>query len=386
MVELRRMRPYRVPVAIQMDFNAGLINPPAVHTLAKHYLDLLQQPDACFALRRNRILLQDDKLVKVLICNYRLSESGQQGIRIRVATMTDFITDLELFSWVIAGEFGAKRRYDHLHEAIHAYLEERDKQFDDSWEDYHDHVSHRREFIRTFGSTTYESLRLQLQRSVQEASLKGREPTPDQLASVYAPQLGKWQAPPFKFLVQASSQMIKKLYMSAVMSVELGRPASREGESEMFKQAVREALVALRKKRPIMYPLLTLAGVTILYIPPSVGPRIDLDNLARRVIPYVHEELRPPATLFTGLDVDRISNGEIKKNLKEMIERLKRAPKYHVTRYQVFELPSAEGDPKDGAVRLLVHGGLGDSGPWDLSDRILRAWERDTQDAMRNHF
>ncbi len=69
-----------------------------------------------------------------------------------------------------------------------------------------------------------------------------------------------------------------------------------------------------------------------------------------------------------------------------MIERLKRAPKYHVTRYQVFELPRAEGDSKDGAVRLLIHGGLGDSGPWDLSDRILRTWKTDTQDALRSHF
>ncbi len=110
MVELRRLRPYRVPVAIQMDFNAGITNPPAVHTLAKHYLDLLQQPDPSFALGRNRLLVQDDRLVKVLICSYGLSDFGPQGIGIRIATMTYFITDLELFGRVIRGEFDAGLR------------------------------------------------------------------------------------------------------------------------------------------------------------------------------------------------------------------------------------------------------------------------------------
>ncbi len=81
----------------------------------------------------------------------------------------------------------------------------------------------------------------------------------------------------------------------------------------MFKKAVREALVEFKKNRPVMYPLLTLAGATILYIPPSDGLRIDLDNLARRVIPSVHEELRPPATLFTGLDPNDLVNDKLNR-------------------------------------------------------------------------
>jgi hypothetical protein len=73
MAALGRVRPFRVPVAIEIDFTPGIDRPPpAIHSLAKYYLDLLQWPADGSANDKSRLLLKDDRQVKALICTYWL--------------------------------------------------------------------------------------------------------------------------------------------------------------------------------------------------------------------------------------------------------------------------------------------------------------------------
>ena len=115
-------------------------------------------------------------------------------------------------------------------------------------------------------------------------------------------------------------------------------------------------MLEARARNSLLYPLLVLRGVTVLYLPPRSASKVDLDNLVRgSIIPAVHEILQPPG--IPGDFLVSVNAGKIDRQLTEMLERYKRAPKFHITGYQVFCLPRTPQDPENGNVRLIMHGG-----------------------------
>ncbi|MEU8279407.1 hypothetical protein ACFYOK_00315 [Microbispora bryophytorum] len=61
-----RRRPFTGPVALDLQFYTKRRNPPAIHQLAKHVLDLLGPADAAVRPRRRSVLYRDDRQVKFL--------------------------------------------------------------------------------------------------------------------------------------------------------------------------------------------------------------------------------------------------------------------------------------------------------------------------------
>ncbi|MFN5946625.1 MAG: hypothetical protein ACK5Q4_07190 [Phycisphaerae bacterium] len=203
-----------------------------------------------------------------------------------------------------------------------------------------------------------------------------REPRPDQLGVLYSPIIGAGHVQKeLQAIRVGTSQMLKQLFETDGMSIDLGAPAIREGQSAEFRAAIASTLSEYRKAEPVMFPLLSTLGVTVLYLPPKDGHAqgIDLDNLARRVIPHVHAELRPPSNLAHTIQLEKLPK-DLQGMWQSTLEKLKRTPRYHVTRYQVLVLQRFAGDPIDGRVRLVLHGGDGYTGPWDESDLLLSDW------------
>jgi hypothetical protein len=371
MLRQGRHRAFRVPVILQMDFDPALDSPPpAIYSLAKHYLDLLQEPMASSGLQGARILLADDRLVKLLICNYHLHGSGR-GVRIRVATFNDFVLNLELYERIINGNFSdGSRHYGDKDRSKRLYSNP-----DDAIDDYQDHLAKRETYFAEGRGEMWERFHLMNKRRLQEKFLKDHQPSPDQLASVFRrSRFGKSRLRNFDELLNAAS---RNLLVQALVSIDLGTPAAKSGETKVFKNSVHQALAALRKKRHYMFPLLTTAGVTIIHVPAKKSQGIDLDNLARKIIPLVHAELNPPATLLHALTpLER--EGADDPFFERELAALKRVPKDHVTRYQVLELPRTARDAEAGSVRLVLHSGTREgSGPWDDCDKVIREWESD---------
>lgn len=131
----------------------------------------------------------------------------------------------------------------------------------------------------------------------------------------------------------------------------------------------------MRTQYPILNPLYSTVGVTLLYVPPVKAQRIDLDNLARRfVVPIVHEELKPPATSLHA--IQHLNREGVKdKHVLEGLERLRRAHKHQITRCQVFSLPRIQDDPLEGKITVLIHGGDEIDERWSAYRRELDAWE-----------
>jgi hypothetical protein len=172
--------------------------------------------------------------------------------------------------------------------------------------------------------------------------------------------------------------MVRGLYEQPLMSVDFGARALKTGESREFHERVREALIHATKRNQLLYPLLVPCGVTVLYLPPTNAPKIDLDNLMREsIMPSVHEILKPPATPLNLLLATQ--SAQMDKYFATMIEEYKRAPKFHVTGYQVICLPRMASDSENGNVRLVVHSGNAWTTTWEKLESILKKWARSVE-------
>jgi hypothetical protein len=108
---------------------------------------------------------------------------------------------------------------------------------------------------------------------------------------------------------------------------------------------------------------------------PARPQQIDLDNLVRRfIVPFVHEDLKPPATSLHAIE-NLKPEGSNDKWVLEGLQRLRRAHKHQITRYQVFSLPRLQDDPPEGKITVLIHGGDEIDERWNTYRRELNAWE-----------
>lgn len=101
-----RKGPFTGALMVEMQFWASSRNSPEVHSLAKHYLDLLQKPVTGVAVQRNRILFRDDSQIEFLSCSYN-SRTGEDSLRLRVRRLRDFFEDLELYIDIANGRVGS---------------------------------------------------------------------------------------------------------------------------------------------------------------------------------------------------------------------------------------------------------------------------------------
>jgi hypothetical protein len=380
MAALGRVRPFRVPVAIEIDFTPGIDRPPpAIHSLAKYYLDLLQWPADGSANDKSRLLLKDDRQVKALICTYWLGvDHYNPGVRLRITTMNNFVRDLQLFTTIRLGEF-AELSDDALRRSGYADAAEGwdIESLDDPLEQLREHITDKEAFVKVTSVEAYEVHRMFLQQLCQEKFLKKRELGPEVLASVLSPYVGGRAKTPLQSLNSLVASMGRQWHQ--LIGIDLGPSAVRPGEGDLFKKAVREKLADVRQKEKMMNPLLTTIGVTIVYVPPKNANGIDLDNLARRIIPFVHEELHPPSTIAhvsKAYGAVLASSDEWAERIRAELKSLNRLPQYQVSRYQIFELPHCDTDADDGNVHLIIHGGLGSLGPWHEADDVIRNWEQ----------
>jgi hypothetical protein len=179
----------------------------------------------------------------------------------------------------------------------------------------------------------------------------------------------------FRPLREASAANVRLISAFGVACADLGPPAAQSGDSDRVRKKVRAALEKMRDQYPILNPLFMTVGVTLLYVRPLKAQAIDLDNLARRfVVPIVHEELKPPATslhAIQNLEPDGVKDVWVRKGL----ERLRRAHKHQITRYQVLSLPRIENDPPEGKITVLIHGGDEIDRRWSAYRNELDAWE-----------
>ena len=377
-LDRRKQRPYRGPVFLQFDFYNQAKSPPAIQSLPKNYLDLLETPRPDSNIARAHLLFNNDRQVKALTVRYNLVAPpyGEPKIRVRAEPLRDFYADLDLGRRIESNEFRDddhrfSRRYDEGEFHDRLFGDERDPS-EARFEALVQYVRDRASWVHLIGENAYESQLAFMRSQAQQEYLHFTDLfTCRELVWAYSTRPTASSAADLDRIFKVPRDQA----LAPPFALSLRHAPQKEGDTDLFKSELRTALETFKTRFPQIFPLTSLLNVTILMVPPEAGGK-DLDNLARLVLPAVHDILQPPSDLSRTIDLGSATDPIIRSWWEDRIEALPKAPKYSVTEYRAFQLPRFPNDPKEGMVRLAVGAGFM---PIDFRgeiDDFLRKWQR----------
>lgn len=334
---------FRGPVVLQMDFFPKRGNPSSIHHLAKNYLDLLYPRES----RGLRFPMLDDRQVSILIVNYHVQfENDQPEIQITMAPMRDFIEDLKLYERIRTGTSFIEDDGDYDYDPEELFNKDGnfDRDFDRAIENFRDY----KKFETECNIPPNLELERMYIRDIQSLLLSRDKFTPYDLSTMFTKET--------KGIFGTFFREHRKLILSTPFSPlqPIGLP-TQEGGTNQFKQTVREMVYEYAKRYPFLGPVLVNMTLTILYIPPR-NQEIDLDNLARYIVPTVNEAVKPPAGYWFN-DVPQ------------------KFPRHTIIQYQVIKLPRSTHDPEDGLASLVLSEcNILESSIWSESDKLIDKW------------
>ena len=341
-----KRRAYRSSVIMAIDFHCNQNNPPAIHNLAKNYLDLLSIPLQNSNIKRKRLLYSDDSLIKILIVNYTLCSDSPSGISIKIDRLKNFFEDVKLVDRIIHNDFedSSYNSFD-----INEIEQENHDDFSDPYEKLEDLREGKDFFIKNIGRDSYNIMEDFAIQGIQKNYLQIGNLSASGLMPLFAPFLNERIPSDISQAILEITKNHRNMMISPPLALDLRHTPIKNGQTKIFKSNVKTVLKKFTKQFPILSPLKIPLGVIVLYVPPKTQ-RIDLDNLARYIIPFVNETIQPHMGFVNNTN--------------------------SITRYQFIELPRFDSDLDAGYVRLIFDSPffpfLGSV--WDKVDRVIDKW------------
>jgi len=364
-------RPFKGDIILEIDYFTTQNNPPALQTLSKNYLDLLHKsmPD----IDSNKgLLFQDDSQVKILISNYHLDEYGKQDPHIRISaySLGNFYKDIELADRILSNKFDDSDSFRHLR-----FEDDLREDFDYNGSDYIDELrdlEKDKEFYnKHFGEQYYVLQKHFYTRQIQEKFLKQNNVGIRDIISLFQPYFSYNKKYFDDKRFQSLWDSTRNLIFFSSSFLDFGNAPLQDGEKAVFKMKLQKELQKFKEKYKILFPLLQPISVIITFLPPKRNV-VDLDNLARYIVPFVNEILEPPATF--KLTYDRKYLNELLKNEVEIAQRF---PPNSIASYQLIHIPRQDKDPENGEIKFVITDGLyPTTNIWRTVDDLIDKWER----------
>lgn len=356
-----KRRAFCSPVILQIEFNSYQDNPPAIHTLAKCYLDLLENNNQKQESKRSKLIYKNDRLVKALFINYNINPYYQNKISIKVDNITNFKADLEFIDKIENNEYKEisieKYNYDNN-------IEDHDI-YDNSIDELIKFQRNRPQFIRQFGKNTYESWINMLIKNAQKQILKMYDLDLKAFTEIFQESIKVGDE-----RLDTLYESIKSFSLNPWFSINLGKIPEVEGENKVFKDNVKKKFETfVDKKSNLLFPLRIQLCITILLVNPN-GNGIDLDNLARKIIPYVNDIMQPPIRNIQKEEIEKIMDTQIRETLEKDYISERKMPKYSITKYQIFEIPHIDGYD-NGSVILYLGDGSEHKNIWQKTEEKI---------------
>lgn len=357
-----KKRAFKSDVITEINFFLNQDNPPLIHSLPKNYIDLLIQP-ITKRTKRKRLLLDDDRQIKILIVGYNLSSSKSRTQNnghsyFKLGTYKDFIEDLRLIERIRKNNFIDSSNYSNE-------IDSDDERYHDVDTDSLTDWEHNKErLVELMGTEAYELHRDTIVRDIQKKFLHENNLKIWQLIELLRPLIYPDNSTDDFYKIS-----FKNLILSDPVTIDLKSIPTQSGETEIYRDTIQSILDIFRKKFKILFPLKTQLSVTIFYCPPY-NAGIDLDNLARKIIPLINDTFQPPSTFLKSINPDN----PYLRLITDDIERLKKIPKSCVTNYQIIEMPRSNSDKGEGFVRLLLEDGTNYDSIWRRIDRHIDRW------------
>lgn len=369
---------------IALDFEVipgqGRHAPPLIQTVVKNYLDLLNVPVKGVRTARKRLLYRDDRQVRLLSASYsHVGSKEDDEIWLRAVSMGDFLQDVALAERILRDDF-TERRAARLREEfdVQRFLDDQAKRDeDDEAFDELKKLNRDADAMKArYGDLPFQSIRWSLSQRVQDSFLGNAAPDLRQWTSILAPQTRDRRvagngAAELAVSIELIDATLRSMLLSSPLALDLRQLPSLDYSTKEFKKATRAAIADYRKRYPWLFPLAVPVDVAILFVPPT-GGGVDLDNLARYIVPAVNEELQPPPTPTAAMPEDLI---KAYPPLSAMLAEKRKLPPYSIRRYEVVEMHRMSSEPPEGVVRLILHGGSRDKGTiQEQFQSLLSAW------------
>jgi hypothetical protein len=364
-------RAFRGDLILEIDYFTTQNNPPALQTLSKNYLDLLHKSMPEIDSLKG-LLFKDDSQVKILISNYHVDEFGKQEPQIRISaySLRYFYQDIELADRILNNKFEGSRFY-----RISRFDEDfnYDINFDsnDYIDDLKDLEKNKRKYDETFGEQFYVLQKHFYLRHIQEHFLKLNNFGINSIISLFQPYFSynkKYNEDQrFKDLWNTN----KKIIFFSSSFLDFGSAPLKDGETNVFKDNLKKELQNFKNKYKILFPLLQPISVIVTFLPPKRNV-VDLDNLARYIVPFVNEILEPPTSF--KITYDRKYLNDLLKNEVKIAQRF---PPNSIASYQLIHIPRQENDPDNGEIKFVITNGLyPTTNIWRTVDDIIDKWEK----------
>jgi hypothetical protein len=378
-LESRGQAAYRGDVFLQFEFVSGSKTPPAIYSLPKNYLDLMENPRPGSGITRKRLLYSNDRQVKALIVRYRIggNDTGPE-VRVRAEPFRDFMADVELVERITRNDFadddrlGWRRvRYDATNGPFEGEVSARDE-----FRQLAEFESQKEDYLQLLGEEGCEAQHFIMRQSAQQEFLAAQDRfTCSSLLAMFQHYAKTRKLPsndPRSEILEASrNQMIRPPLM-----VELHHAPHRTGDSQRFEADLEAALSKFKDRYAVLFPLATPLSITVLMVPPAGGGK-DLDNLARLVLPKLHEIWSPPSNFVHAACSSR--HGELSSHWQAERDLLPRQQQQSVAEYRIFSIPRLPNDPPDGLVRLAVGSGFLPVEFREGIDNFIHKWHDETE-------
>jgi len=166
------------------------------------------------------------------------------------------------------------------------------------------------------------------------------------LISLFAPFLNEQMPSYISQEILEITKNHRNMMISPPLALDLRHTPIKNGQTKIFKSNVKTVLKNFTKQLPILSPLKAPLGLIVLYVPPKTQS-IDLDNLARYIIPFVNETIQPPISFVNSTN--------------------------SIKRCQLIELTRFDSDSYAGYVRLIFDNPFFGS-VWDNVDNVIGKW------------
>lgn len=373
-------RGYRSKVAIQFRFTVTDKNPPQLQTLVKNYMDLICKPVDGSKIRRKYLLLEDDRLVRALFVGYHIVERREKSrIDIEIGSYNDFLQDMQLIDKIENDNFVEDEddfctsTYDKYKSNGLPWNQDDEDGFSEPFQELYDWRQHKIEHEKVAGKKGYRAMERMM---IGEAQKKLLKISDRQLGNAYA-------------LLNLHSTQSRTTYPNPLLDrfgdiykgyidllpicLDLSHIPLHRGESKIFKEQTKNSIKEFKKQYPILIPLLTPVKAMIFITRPDFYIVFDCDNLARKIMPIIVDEMQPPTSQWLSLDLDETVDKKIKEELAKRQKRLA-GIKTSIVSYQVIDLPRTPEDPKEGRVRLFLGDGTNHENYWDMIMSYLDDW------------
>jgi len=364
-------RPHRGDIILEIDYFTTQDNPPALHTLSKNYLDLLHKsiPDLD---NYAGLLFRDDSQIKILISNYHLNDFGKETPHIRITSysLTNFYKDVELAERILSNKFSDTDSFRHSRfEDELRYEELEDNR--NVYNDLRDLRENKDYYVGKFGESFFDLQEHFYVREIQERYLKINDFNIRYLVSIFQSKFSFNK----KYSEDARFQNLwdssRNLIFLASDFLELGKAPAQEGDTVIFKDNLQKGLKEFKNKHKILFPLLQPISLLITFLPPRRNV-VDLDNLARYIVPFVNEIFNPPASLSLTYDRRYLNN-----LLKQEVKLMQKFPPNSISSYQLIHIPRKDNDPVNGEIKFVITNGLNIfRNVWNIVDETIEKWER----------